>query len=94
MIGGDCTCHALCPISFACTGCIYKVPDPAKREEILEQKQWSLIRLEQVKRRGLGPETVKLEAVIQSCNTELEEMDLIEEYRRDETYTPKRLLEE
>jgi len=94
VIGGDCTCHALCPISFACTGCIYKVPDPAKREEILEQKQWSLIRLEQVKRRGLGPETVKLEAVIQSCNTELEEMDLIEEYRRDETYTPKRLLEE
>lgn len=58
VIGGECTCHALCPVSFACTGCAYKIPDPVRREEIMEQKQWAMIRLEQVKRRGMGPETV------------------------------------
>jgi integrase len=56
--GGECTCYALCPFSFVCTGCIYKVPDPDREEEVIEQEQWAFIRLEQVKRRGLGPETV------------------------------------
>lgn len=84
--GGDCTCHAICPYSYVCTGCVYKIPDPARREEIVEQKQWAMIRLEQVKRREMGPETVKMQALIQRCDTELEEMHLIEEYRADETY--------
>ena len=86
--GGDCTCHAVCPISFACTGCVFKVPDPARRDEVLEQKQWSLIRYDQVKRRGLGPEMVKMQALIQRCDVELQEMTMIEIYRKDETYAP------
>lgn len=89
VIGGECTCHALCPISFACTGCAYKIPDPTRREEILEQKQWALIRLEQVKKRNIGPETVKMQALIQHCNTELEEMNLIEQYQKDERNEPQ-----
>jgi hypothetical protein len=88
VIGGECTCHALCPVSFACTGCVYKIPDPARRDEVLEQRQWALIRLEQVKKRRMGPEEVKMQALIQRCNTELEEMNLIEQYRKDETYEP------
>jgi hypothetical protein len=88
VIAGDCTCHALCPVSFACTGCAYKVPDPARRNELLEQKQWALIRLEQVKQRRMGPEMVKMQALIQRCDTELEEMTLIEDYRKDERYEP------
>jgi hypothetical protein len=86
--GGDCTCHAICPFSYVCTGCVYKAPDPNRREELVEQKQWAMIRLDQVKRRGMGPETVKMEALIGRCNTELEEMRLIEEYRNDEQYNP------
>jgi hypothetical protein len=89
VIGGECTCHALCPISFACTGCVYKIPDPTKREEIQEHKQWALIRLEQVKQRKMGPETVKMQALIGHCNTELEEMNLIEQYRKDERDEPR-----
>ena len=88
VIAGDCTCHALCPVSFACTGCAFKIPDPARREELLEQRQWAVIRLEQVKQRKMGPETVKMQALIQRCNTELEEMNLIEQYRKDESYEP------
>jgi len=87
--GGDCTCHAICPYSYVCTGCVYKIPDPARREEIVEQKQWAALRFEQVKRRGMGPETIKMQALIQRCDTELEEMNLIEEYRADETYQPE-----
>lgn len=86
--GRDCTCHAVCPYSYVCTGCVYKIPDPARREEMVEQKQWALIRYEQVKRRGMGPETIKMQALIQHCDIELEEMKLIEEYRADETYHP------
>jgi len=88
VVGGECTCHALCPVSFACTGCSYKIPDPARREEVVEQRQWALVRLEQVKRRAMGPEMVKMQALIQRCNTELEEMSLIEQYRKDENYEP------
>lgn len=88
VVGGECTCHALCPVSFACTGCAYKIPDPARREEIMEQQEWAMIRLDQVKRRGLGPETVKMQALVQRCNTELEEMTLVEQYQKDESYEP------
>ncbi len=82
--GGQCTCYALCPFSFVCTGCIYKVPDPDREEEVIEQEQWAFIRLEQVKRRGMGPETVKMEALMQRCKVEREEMRLIREFRKDE----------
>src|SRR5260370_3128139 len=88
VVGGECTCHALCPVSFACTGCVYKIPDPARREEGVEQRQWALIRLEQVKRQRMGPEMVKMQTLIQRCNTELEEMNLVEQYRKDESYEP------
>ena len=86
--GGDCSCHAICPFSYVCTGCVYKIPDPSRRDEIVEQKQWAMIRLDQVKRRGMGPETVKMQALIQRCNTELDEMTIIEEYRNDEHFKP------
>lgn len=86
--GGDCVCHAICPISFACAGCVFKVPDPDREDEIQEQEQWAFIRLEQVKRRGLGPEAVKMQALIQRCKTEREEMKQMREYRKDERYEP------
>jgi len=84
--GGECTCHAICPISFACTGCVFKVPDPTRREEIIEQKQLAFVRLEQVKKRGLGPEIVKMQALIRRCETEEAEMTMIERYRKDERH--------
>jgi len=93
VIGGECCCHAVCPISFACTGCAYKIPDPQRREEMVQQRQWAGIRYEQVKCQGLGPETVKMQALIQRCDTELEEMNLMEEYRKDEAYHPELTLE-
>jgi hypothetical protein len=92
VVGGQCTCHAICPISFACTGCVFKVPDPDREDEIIEQESWAFVRLEQVKRRGLGPETVKMEALIQRCKTEREEMQVIRVYRKDESYEPSLII--
>ncbi len=91
--GGDCTCHAICPISFACTGCVYNVPNPDREEEIVEQEQWAFIRLDQVKKRGQGPEIVKMQALIQRCQVTRQEMQLIRTYRKDESYVPTITLE-
>jgi hypothetical protein len=91
--GGVCTCHAICPISFACTGCAFKIPDPARRDEIVEQQEWASVRLLQVKKRGLGPETIQMEALLSRCRTELEEMTTIETYQKDEHYAPKLTIE-
>jgi len=88
VVGGQCTCHALCPISFACTGCVFKIPDPDREDEIIEQENWAFVRLEQVKRRELGPEMVKMEALLQRCTAEREEMQQIRAYRKDESYEP------
>lgn len=91
--GGDCTCYALCPISFACTGCVYNIPDPDREEEIIEQEQWAFIRLEQVRRRNQGPEIAKMQALIQCCRVTRQEMQLIRAYRKDEIYEPALTIE-
>jgi hypothetical protein len=39
------------------------------------------------------PLNFKMQALIQRCDTELEEMNLIEEYRADETYQPELRIE-
>jgi hypothetical protein len=87
-IGGECTCYALCPIAFACTGCVYNVPDPDREEEIVEQEHWARVRWEQARQRRLGPEAVKMQALIQRCHVTRKEMQLIRVYRKDEAYAP------
>jgi len=87
-IGGECTCFALCPIAFACTGCVYNVPDPGREEEIAQQEHWAHVWGEQARQRGLGPEVVKMEALIQRCHVTRKEMQLIRVYRKDEAYAP------
>ena len=65
-------------------GSLPNYPLPERREEIVEQRQWAFVRLEQVKKRALGPEIVKMQALVQRCAAELEEMNQIEAYRKDE----------
>lgn len=89
VVGGHCTCHAVCPVSFACTGCAHKVPDPSRRQEVAEQKDWALVRLAQAEARRLGPEATKMRALIQRCDAELAEMALMEAYREDEKHEPR-----
>lgn len=89
VVGGHCTCHAVCPVSFACTGCAHKVPDPSRRQEVAEQKDWALVRLAQAEASRLGPEATKMRALIQRCDAELTEMSLMEAYQEDEKHEPR-----
>ncbi len=89
VVGGHCTCHAVCPVSFACTGCAHKVPDPARRQEVVQQKEWALVRLQQAETARLGPEATKMRALIQRCDAELTEMALMEHYQEDEKHEPR-----
>jgi hypothetical protein len=86
--GGQCTCHAICPIAFACTGCVFNVPDPDREEEIIDQEHWAHAWQEQANQRGLGPEVVKMQALLQRCHVTRKEMQLIRVYRKDEAYAP------
>jgi hypothetical protein len=67
---------------------VYKVPDPERRQDIVEQKRWAVVWLKRSEARQLGPEIVKMRTLIQRCDTELEEMRLIEAYQKDEQYEP------
>lgn len=89
VVGGHCTCHAVCPVSFACTGCAHKVPDPSRRHEVVQQREWALVRLAQAEASRLGPEATKMRALIQRCDAELAEMDLMDAYREDEQHEPE-----
>jgi hypothetical protein len=88
VVGGDCTCGDLCPWGFSCAGCIYKVPDPARREEMVHQRAWAAEQLAYAQAHRLGAESRKLQILLQRIDLELEEMRLIEEYRKDEQYKP------
>src|SRR5258708_12648535 len=46
--GGECTCHEICPIALACTGCVFTVPEPDREADVIDQNQSALLSLEQV----------------------------------------------
>src|SRR5260370_7935039 len=62
--GGQCTCHAICPISFACTGCIYKVPAPDREDEIIDPQQWPFVLFEQPPPPGPRPALSQNQALL------------------------------
>lgn len=84
--GGYCTCHSFCPAQFACIGCAAKVPDPSKRHQVEHKKQWAQSRMEFAQEENLFPEAERMKQLIRDCETELQEMNGIEQYREDEKY--------
>jgi integrase len=84
VIGGHCVSHGFCAAKFACVGCAGKVPDPAKRHQVERQRQWATAQVQLATAEGLYPEAERMKQLIRDCDTELQEMDQIEAYRRDE----------
>jgi hypothetical protein len=82
--GGHCVSHGYCAAKFACVGCAGKVPDPGKRYQIARHRQWALEQVEFATREALLPEATRMKQLVRECDNELAEMDLIEQYRRDE----------
>ncbi len=84
MIGGQCVSHAFCAAKFACVGCPGKVPDPAKRLQLEKHKVWALQQVMYATDEGLLPEAERMRQLSRDCETELQEIDAIEAYRKDE----------
>lgn len=87
--GGACTSHGFCKVHFTCIGCPAKVPDPAKRNQVLQKVQWAQAQIEFYRREGLTAEIHALEQLLRAAAEELREMDQIEHYRRDELRSPE-----
>jgi len=88
VIGGDCTLDARCPAQFMCIGCSAKAPDPAKRSQIEQLKQRAQDKLVYCEQEGLVLEAERMKHAIRNCETELQEMIAIEDYRKDEKIVP------
>jgi hypothetical protein len=84
VIGGQCVSHGFCAAKFACVGCPGKVPDPAKRLQLERHKVWALQQVTYATEEGLLPEAERMRQLSRDCETELQEIDAIEAYRKDE----------
>jgi hypothetical protein len=87
VIGGQCVSHGFCAAKFACVGCPGKVPDPAKRLQLEKHKVWALQQVSYAAEEGLLPEAERMRQLARDCETELQEIEAIEAYRKDETRT-------
>ena len=84
VIGGQCVSHGFCAAKFACVGCPGKVPDPAKRLQLEKHKVWALQQVTYAAEEGLLPEAERMRQLARDCETELQEIEAIEAYRKDE----------
>jgi hypothetical protein len=83
--GGDCTFDGWCHNQFDCIRCPSKAPDPEKRSHVEEKLRNAEDRLTYYEREGLVLEVEKMRYLIRNCHLELREMDLMTEYRRDQS---------
>jgi hypothetical protein len=84
VLGGHCASHGLCKVQFACVGCAAKIPDPAKRDQVLHRLKWAKDSITYFEQQGMLPEVRRLQNLIVAANTDLREMEAIEKYRADE----------
>jgi hypothetical protein len=60
------------------------VPDPDKRHQTEGALKWATAKLKCCEEEGLSVEAEQAKHVIRNCKAELREMDMIENYRKDE----------
>ena len=84
VIGGQCVSHGFCAAKFACVGCPGKVPEPAKRLQLEKHKVWALQQVTYAAEEGLLPEAERMRQLARDCETELQEIEAIETYQKDE----------
>ncbi|WCK55915.1 site-specific integrase [Aneurinibacillus sp. Ricciae_BoGa-3] len=89
VVGGICSVDALCPVKMACVGCGGKIPTPEKKDDLIEYKKWAEESLDLFEQTDKPLEVQKMKAVIRDADKELYEIELIEQYRRDEQYEPE-----
>lgn len=88
VVGGVCTTDAVCPTKMACVGCAAKVPMPESKGELQDFYNWASESEERFKKMNLSLEAQKMRLAKNRTRNELKEIQLIEEYQRDEKYDP------
>ncbi len=83
--GGDCTIDVYCPNQFDCIHCPAKAPDPEKRYQVEEKRNFAEERFTYYEQEGLVLEAEKMRQLVRACDLEIREMEQIVAYRKDET---------
>jgi len=85
VIGGTCVVGNMCPAKFACVGCPGNAPDPTKRHQIERKMEWAGEQARHAAEQQLPAEQRQMQKVVADCRLMLQEMDLIEAARADQT---------
>lgn len=88
VIGGVCVTNSVCPVKMACLGCQAKIPQPEKKHELEEVIELSRDMEKRFSAMNLSIEVKKAKAMRKHARTELKEIELIEQYRKEEDYEP------
>jgi len=88
VIGGVCVTNMVCPTKMACLGCQAKIPQPEKKHELEEVIELSRDMEKRFSAMNLPIEVKKAKAMRKYARTELKEIELIEQYRKEEDYDP------
>jgi len=75
----------MCPAKFACVGCPGNSPDPAKRRQIEKKMEWADKQARHAAQQQLPAEQRQMAKVVADCKLMLQEMDLIETARADQS---------
>lgn len=85
VIGGTCVVGNMCPAKFACVGCPGNSPDPTKRQQIVNKMEWAGEQARHAAQQQLPAEQRQMEKVVADCTLMLQEMDLIDAARTDQS---------
>jgi hypothetical protein len=85
VIGGTCVVGNMCPAKFACVGCPGNSPDPTKRQQIVNKMEWASEQVRHAAQQQLPAEQRQMEKVVADCTLMLQEMDLIDAARTDQS---------
>lgn len=88
VIGGVCVTNMVCPTKMACLGCQAKIPQPEKKHELEEVIELSRDMEKRFSAMNLPIEVKKAKAMRKHARNELKEIELIEQYRKEEDYDP------
>lgn len=85
VIGGTCVVGNMCPAKFACIGCPGNAPDPTKRHQIERKMEWAGEQACHAAQQQLPAEQRQMKKIVADCRLLLQEMDLIEAARTDQS---------
>ena len=84
VIGGTCVVSNMCPAKFACIGCSGNAPEPERRSQVENKRNWAIEQIKWARREQLSAEERQMKRVVEDCDLLLEEMSLIERARQDQ----------